>query len=102
MAIEYSIYTDLDLETLNRLTEAAAEGTQDLWEGWWVFDDLGPFHEEIMEEYGVSERFSSKMRSRHFKDRSVEARARLLQFYDTLPGRKLILNGDEFVDHQEG
>lgn len=102
MAINYTIYTDLDLETLTLRTEAAAEGTQDLWEGWWVKDNLGPFHEEIMEDYGDGKGYKTRMTSRHSKDRSVEARARLLEFYDSLPGRKLILNGDEFVDFQEG
>ena len=102
MAIEYFIYTDLDIETLTRRTEAAAKGTQDLWVYWRVLDDLGPFHEEIMEDYGDGKGYQTEMRTRHFKERSVEARARLLEFYDTLPGRKLILNGDEFVDFQEG
>ena len=102
MAIEYFIYTDLDMETLTRRTEIAAEGTEDLWEYWRVKDDMGPFHEEIMEDYGDGRGYRTKMSSRHFKDRSVEARARLLEFYDSLPGRKLILNGDTFVDHQKG
>ncbi len=101
MAIEYSIYTDLDIETLTHRTEAAAKDTQDLWAGWWVRDDLGPFHAEIMEEYGVQQGFKTKMRSRHFKDRSVEARAKLLKFFDSLPGRKLILNGDSVVEYRE-
>ncbi len=102
MAINYTIYTDLDIETLTRLTEAAAKGTQDLWAGWWVYDDLGPFHEEIMEDYGNRKGYKTAMRSRHFKDRSVQARAKLLEFFDSLPGRKLILNGDSFVDFREG
>lgn len=51
MAIEYHIYTDLDVETLKSRAESVAQGTQDLWEGWWVNDDLGPFHKEIMESY---------------------------------------------------
>lgn len=102
MAIEYTIYTDLDFEMLTVRTEAAAEGTEDLWVYWRVLDDLGPFHEEIMEDYGDQRGFRTAMRSRHSKDRSVEARARLLEFYYTLPGRKLILNGDEFVDFQKG
>jgi len=102
MAIEYFIYTDLDIETLRSRTEEAAQGAQHLWAGWWVKDDLGPFHEEIMADYGDQKGYKTEMTSRHFKDRSVEARARLLEFYDTLPGRKLILNGDTFVDHREG
>ncbi|MEM1264454.1 MAG: hypothetical protein AAGI50_00390 [Pseudomonadota bacterium] len=101
MAIEYSIYTDLDIETLTRRTEAVAEGTQDLWAVWRVTDDLGPFHDEIMEDYGDGKGYQTIMMSRHFKDRSVEARARLLEFYDTPAGRKLILNGDSFVDFRE-
>jgi len=63
--------------------------------------DLGPFHEEIMEEYGVNEPFKTRIYSRHYKDRSVEARAKLLEFFDSLPVRKLILNGDSFVDFRE-
>lgn len=101
MAINYTIYTDLDIETLTQLTEDAARGTQNLWELWWVRDDLGPFHEEIMEEYGVQQGFRTSMGSRHSKDHSVEARAKLLDFFDSLPGRKLILNGDEFVDYRK-
>ncbi|MCK8464455.1 hypothetical protein MUY35_11385 [Aliiroseovarius sp. S1339] len=101
MAIEYHIYTDLNIETLTSRTEAAAKGTQDLWEGWWVNDDLGPFHEEIMEDYGDQKGYKTRMTSRHFKDRSVEARARLIEFFDSLPGRKLILNGDSFVDYRK-
>ena len=102
MAIFYTIYTDLDLHTLTRQTEVSADSTQNLWEDWWVTDDLGPFHEEIMEEYGVKKGFRTSMGSRHSKDRSIEARARLMAFYDSLPGRKLILNGDSFVDFREG
>ena len=102
MAINYTIYTDLDAEPLKHRTEIAAKGTQGLWELWWIRDDLGPFHEEIMEEYGVKKGFRTSMGSRHSKDRSIEARARLMVFYDSLPGRKLILNGDSFVDFREG
>jgi len=101
MAIFYNIYTDLDMDILRRKSEIAAKGTQDLWEDWWVSDDLGPFHEEIMEEYGVQKGFKTSMGSRHSKDHSVEARAKLIEFYDSLPGRKLILNGDSFVDYRE-
>lgn len=102
MAIEYHIYTDLDIHTLKSRTEAAAKSTQHLWEGWWVNDDLGPFHEEIMEDYGDQKGYKTRMTSRHFKDHSVEARAKLLEFFDSLPGRKLILNGDSFVDFRKG
>ncbi|MCA0908209.1 hypothetical protein LCM27_17555 [Ruegeria marisrubri] len=102
MAIEYFIYTDLDAETLKRRAEIAAKDTQNLWELWWIRDDLGPFHEEIMEDYGVDKAFRTSMGSRHSKDRSVEARAKLLEFFYSLPGRKLILNGDSFVDFREG
>lgn len=101
MAINYTIYADLDLETLTRFTEATAENTQDLWELWWVVDDLGPFHEQIMEEYGVQEGFRTSMGARHAKDRSIEARTKLIEFFASLPGRKLMLNGDSFVDCRE-
>ena len=101
MAIFYTIYTDLEIQALARRTEATAEGTENLWEDWWTSDDLGPFHEEIMEEYGVQKGFRTSMGSRHSKDRSVEARAKLLAFFASLPGRKLILNGDSFVEYQE-
>ncbi|MFY2823247.1 hypothetical protein [Ruegeria sp. MALMAid1280] len=81
MAIAYHIYADLDIQTLKRRTEAAAKGTQNLWEGWWVNDDLGPFHEEVIEDYGDQKGYKTIMTSRYFKDRRVEARAGLIEFF---------------------
>ena len=62
---------------------------------------MGPFHSEIMEEYGFDRGFLTRFITRHRKDRSVEAREKLLEFYATLPGRKLVLNGDVLVDCQK-
>lgn len=101
MAIEYFIYTDLSIDALTEKAAVAAAGSRGLWEDWWVRDDLGPFHEEIMEEYGVYQAFKSKMGSRHSKDHSIAARAKLMEFFEALPGRKLLLNGDELVDYRE-
>ena len=101
MAIEYFIYTDIEAVELRKMADGVAGKYKDLYEDWWVRDDLGPFHEEIMEEYGVDRPFKSSMGSRHSKARSVEAREKLLAFFDALPGRKLVLNGDSLVDYQK-
>jgi len=97
MAIFYNIYSDLELPDLTQRLSMAAKIAGDLWESWSAQDDLGPFHLEIMAEYGVSEGFKSSCFTRHSKDHSVEARKAMLAFFETLPRRKLLLNGDVFV-----
>ncbi len=97
MAIEYSVYSDLDKMEVERRLIGAAHAANGLWEIWGVRGDLGPFHEEIMEEYGVNKGFKTSVYCRHSKDHSVAAREAMLAFFDSLPGRKLLLNGDVLV-----
>ena len=98
MAIEYSVYTDLDNEELHRRLTAAAVSAGSLWVSYGVLKSLSPFHEEVMQEYGVEKGFKSQAWSRHNKASLPEARRAMLEFYSSLPGRKLILNGDMYVD----
>ncbi len=102
MAINYNICTDLELDDLRQRMDAHAQDVDGLWELWRVSDDLGPFHEEIMEEYGIDKGFKTYAWTRHSKDQSVAARAKLMDFYHSLPGRKLIRKDDSFVDYREG
>lgn len=102
MAIEYFLYTDLSRETLHRYVSQAAERVGDLWVYSGVQDDLGLFHEEIMQEYGISSGFQSRLYSRHDKFQSIAAGQRLFELYDTLPGRKLLLNGDVMIRFDQG
>lgn len=97
MAIEYFVYCDLDKTDLDRRLAVAARSANDLWEIWSAGDDLGPFHEEIMEEYDVHKGFRAMVYCRHSKDHTVEARKAMLAFFESLPGRSLLLNGDVFV-----
>jgi len=97
MAIEYFINSDLDKVEVERRLIVAADAANGLWESWGVRGDLGPFHEEIMEEYGVSKGFKTQVYCRHNKEQSVRAREAMLAFFESLPGRKLLLNGDVFV-----
>lgn len=97
MAIEYFVYSDLDKLDMEGRLNAAARSAHSLWEIWNASDDLGPFHEEIMEEYGVRKGFKTSVYCRHSKDHSVAAREAMLAFFESLPGRKLLLNGDVFV-----
>jgi hypothetical protein len=97
MAIEYFIYSDLDKAELGRRLSIAAQSANGLWESWSAKDDLGPFHEEIMEDYGVHRGFKARVYCRHYKEHSVRARETLLAFFESLPGRKLLLNGDDLV-----
>jgi hypothetical protein len=100
MAIEYWLFSDLDkLEIEGRLNDAA-RSARSFWEIWNVRDDLGPFHEEIMEEYGVRKCFKTSVYCRHSKDHTVQAREAMLSFFESLPGRKLLLNGDVLVSFQ--
>ena len=97
MAIEYRVFSDLEkLDLEGRLIDVA-RSANGLWEIWNVRDDLGPFHEEIMEEYGVRKGFKTSVYCRHSKDHTVQAREAMLAFFESLPGRKLLLNGDVFV-----
>lgn len=100
MAIFYNAYSDLDLPDLRQRLSAAATTAGDVWEDWSATDNLGPFHLEIMAEYGVREGFKSKCFTRHSKDHSVQARKAMLSFFESLPGRKLLLNGDVLVSFQ--
>ena len=97
MAIEYFIYSDIDKAELDRRLSIAANAANGLWESWSAKDDLGPFHEEIMEDYGVDKGFKARVYCRHYKEHSVRAREATLEFFESLPGRKLLLNGDDFV-----
>ncbi len=97
MAIFYNIYSDLELADLEMRLIAASMIAGDLWEAWSASDDLGPFHLEIMAEYGVDKGFKSRCFTRHAKAQSVRARDELLAFFGSLPGRKLLLNGDVLV-----
>ena len=97
MAIEYFVYSDLGKADLERRLNDAARSANGFWEFWSAKDDLGPFHEEIMEEYGVRKGFKTSVYCRHSKDHTVQAREAMLAFFESLPGRKLLLNGDVFV-----
>jgi hypothetical protein len=97
MAIFYNLYCDLELTNLEQRLAVAAEAAGALWQEAIAFDDLGPFHLEVMAEYGVEEEFASKCFTRHNKFRTEDARAAMLAFYESLPGRKLLLNGDVLV-----
>ena len=101
MAINYSIHTDLDLADLRARLNVAARTAAGLWETWTASDELGRFHEEIMAEYGIDRGFRSLVFTRHSKRRSVEAREKLMRFFESLPGRKLVLRDDTFVDYQD-
>ncbi|WP_296475545.1 hypothetical protein [Roseinatronobacter sp.] len=92
MAIFYTAYSDLELPDLMQRLGMAATSAGDTWEMWRAYDDLGPFHQEIMAEYGVRDNFKSACFTRHSKDHSVQAREAMLSFFDSLPGRKLLLN----------
>lgn len=97
MAIFYTAYSDLDLSDLTQRLDAAARSAGDVWEAWSASDDLGPFHLEIIAEYGVREGFKSECFTRHSKDHTVQAREAMIAFFESLPGRKLLLNGDVLV-----
>lgn len=97
VTIFYTAYSDLELPDLMQRLGVVAKGAGDLWEAWTAYDDLGPFHLEIMAEYGVQESFKSGCFTRHSKDHTLEAREAMLAFFESLPGRKLLLNGDVFV-----
>ncbi|MGR3761960.1 hypothetical protein ACUXV3_17810 [Roseobacteraceae bacterium NS-SX3] len=43
----------------------------------------------------------SNVWTRHAKERRTEARAKLMDLYHSLPGRKLLRKDDTFVDYQE-
>jgi hypothetical protein len=76
MAIEYFIYSDIDKAELDRRLSIAANAANGLWESWSAKDDLGPFHEEIMEEYGVDKGFQGKSVLQAFQRASRTRRAR--------------------------
>ena len=97
MAIEYFVYSDLDKVEVERRLIVAADAANGLWESWGVRGDLRPFHEEIMEEYGVGKGFKTQVYCRHDNEHSVRAREAMLAFFESLPRRKLLLNGDVFV-----
>jgi hypothetical protein len=97
MAIEYTIYSALELADLEMLLNAAAEAAGDLWEIWGANDNLGPFHAEIMESYGVEAEFKCYCLTRHSKEESVEAREYLYGFFESLPGPRLLLKDDVFI-----
>jgi hypothetical protein len=102
MAIHYFVYTDLGVTELERLLVPAAQAANGLWEAWYAHDDLSPFHEEIMQEYGVDKGFKTIASCRHSKDHLGAAREATLAFFESLPGRKLLLNGDVFVAFRPG
>lgn len=100
MAIFYTAYSDLELPDLMQRLKAAAMSAGDVWEAWSASDDLGPFHLEIMAEYGVRDSFKSECFTRHSKDHTVQAREAMLSFFESLPGRKLLLHGDVLISLQ--
>lgn len=100
MAIFYTAYSDLELPDLMQRLSEAARSAGPAWEAWSVSDDLGPFHLEIMAEYGVRDSFKCECFTRHSKDHTVQARDAMLSFFKSLPGRKLLLNGDVLVSFQ--
>lgn len=101
MAISYNIHTDLELDDLQRRLDAHATYVDGLWELWGARDDLGPFHEEIMEEYGIYESFKTYAFTRHSKENRVQAKEKLMQFYESLPGRKLLRLEDVLIDYKD-
>lgn len=50
-----------------------------------------------MKEYGVRNEFKTSVYCRHSKDHTVQAREVMLEFFESLPGRELLLNGDVLV-----
>jgi len=103
MAINYSVYTDLDLEVLQHKLEAHAKRATEVWELWGVSDDLGPFHAEIMQdEHDIDRGFKSEAWTRLSKDRISEATDSLMDFYRSLPGRRLVLMDDRFIAFSDG
>ena len=97
MAIFYTAYSDLELADLMQRLSAAASSAGGVWEDWSAREDMGPFHLEIMAEYDVRNSFKSQCFTRHSKDHSVRAREAMLAFFESLPRRKLLLNGDVLV-----
>lgn len=98
MAIEYFLYSDLEVPELERHFAPAAEAANDLWATLSIKEEKGPFHEEIMqEEYGIDKGFKAVVYCRFHKEQRGEARALLLAVFETLLGRRLLLNGDTFV-----
>jgi hypothetical protein len=100
MAIEYFVYSDLDKADMELRLLAAGKSANDFWVAHSVSDDLGPFHKEIMEGYGVDKGFKTSVYCRHSKDHTVEARREMLALFESLPGRKLLLNGDVLVEYR--
>jgi hypothetical protein len=97
MAIEYFVYSDLDKVDMEGRLNDAARSASGLWATSKASDDLGPFHEEIMEEYGVDKGFKTSVYFRYYKEHRGAAREATLAFFESLPGRKLLLNGDDLV-----
>lgn len=101
MALNFSIHTDLELDDLHGRMEDAATDASGIWETWSASIEDGPFHEEVMSEYGVTKGFKTLVYTRHNKDHSVEARAKLLAFFQSLPGRKLMRQDDILIAFEE-
>jgi hypothetical protein len=97
MAINYTIYSALELRDLKVLLNAAAEAAGDLWETAGASDKLGPFHDEMMAEFGVKAEFKCYCLTRHSKEKSVEAREYLYAFFESLPGPRVLMKDDEFI-----
>jgi hypothetical protein len=98
MAIDYILYSDIEVTELERLFAPAAEAANDLWQTLSIKEEKGPFHKEIMqEEYGIDKGFKTSAFCRFYKEQRVEARALLLTVFESLPGRKLLLKDDTFV-----
>ena len=97
MAINYMIYSALELADLKILLSVAGEAAGDMWETWGAHGDLGPFHAEIMASYGVEAEFKCYCVTRHSKDKSVEAREHLYAFIESLPGPRLLKKDDVFI-----
>lgn len=107
MALNYQIYCDLELEDLAARLDVFGQlaGKQKLWETWSAHQCDGLFHEEIMlESYEISPGFKNPAYFRLTKaaGRSMIARDRMIDFFSTLPGRKLLTKDDVLIDYESG
>ena len=102
MATNSTICCDLDLADFQARLDAAGEAAGDIWETWGASDDLGPCHSDIMADYGIDKGFECYGLTRHSKERSVEARDCLYTFFESLPGRKLVVKDNVFITFRAG
>lgn len=91
MAIEYDLFSGLDVGDLRRRLDMAAVEAGDLWTHSSATGDLGPFAWDILAEQGHVGEFRSRAYVRFDKFRSIEAKRKLQDFYRSLPAPKVVL-----------